>query len=348
MKVAETIAIAREWVEQKGRRQPGFRAAHLMGSLTVLPREASFPIYRDVDIGIVLSGEAWSEQENVGGPYRGLVIDCGFYPDECYHSPEVVLSDPGLAPHLAADSVLCDPHGMLGKIQDVVVREYARRHWVRTRCESQKRLALHRLDQLDQADSVENFCETLYLLVVQPLCGLLAIACLRNPTHRRSLALARELLMQAGRPALHEALLDLLGHASLSREEVSAWLEPLSAAFEYAVAVKRSPSPFGFKVHPDFLPYFVEGARELIDEGLHREAMWWLVCGYWLSNAVIQNDGSPEAKALHYAQFGRIRGTLVTSTALERHTRTRVARRIADEIFALADELVDQNQLIAD
>src|SRR6185436_11012191 len=134
--------------------------------------------------------------------------------------------------------------------------------------------------------------------------------------------------------------LDLLGHAALSCAEVKRWLEPTGAAFDRAVAVKRSPSPFGFKLHAHVRPYLVEGARELIEAGLHREAMWWLALGYFACNATIQNDGHADEQAYYQARYHEILGPLPTDTPAERQARTLRARRLADELFVLADELV--------
>jgi hypothetical protein len=255
----------------------------------------------------------------------------------------VLLSNPELAPHLAVDSVLYDSEGLLAAVQPIVAREYQRRRWVLARCEWEKRDALQMLDQLEQVESLDDYMLTLYMLVGSSLCGLLTVANLQVPTNRRCLANARELLREAGRPELHDALLDLLGHAHLSRQEVEAWWEPM---FDRAVAVKRSPSPLGFKLHAHLRPYLVEGTRELIEEGFHREAMWALGIAYLICNAAIQNDGNAGEKAYYEARYREILGPVAKDTPAERQARARRARRLADELFVLADELVARNPLV--
>lgn len=346
MNVAETIAIAREWVEQYGCHLPGYCASHLMGSLSTLPHDAPFPSYRDVDIAIVSSEPSIGDDDILEVSYHGLIIECGFYDVELYHRAETLLAHPGLAPHLAVNSVLHDPNGLIGAVQPIIARDYMHRHWVVERCEAEKREALDVLKLLEQAETIDDSMIALYMLVGMPLCGLLAVAMLQVPTHRGCLALAHKVLWHCKRPELHEALLDLLGCATLSRTQVEHWLEPAATAFDRAVAVKRSPSPFGFKLQPYIRPYLVEGARELIEAGLHREAMWWLGLGYFVCNAAIQNDGNVDERHYYQAQFHTFLGSLATETTAERQARAIRARYLTDVLFALSDELITYNPLV--
>ncbi len=346
MTVAETIAVVREWFERHGRYMRGCRAAHLMGGITALPHDAPFATYRDVDIAIITSEEPKDAEDLLEVSYRNLIIEGGFYRPDRYHSAEGLLASPELAPHLAVDSVLYDPEGLLAGVQPIVAREYPRRRWVMARCEWEKRDALQMLDQLEHVESLDDYMLTLYMLVGSSLCGLLAVASLQVPTNRRCLANARELLRQAGRPELHDALLDLLGHANINRQEVDAWWEPAGAMFDRAVAVKRSPSPFGFKLHAHIRPYLVEGTRELIEGGFHREAMWVFGIAYLMCNAAIQNDGNVDEKPYYQARYHKILGSLATDTLAGRQARALRARRLADELFVVADELVACNPLV--
>jgi hypothetical protein len=344
IRVADAVAIARSWVEEHGARLPGFQGAHLMGGLSTLPDDAPFPTYRDVDIAVVVDGGD-DEQPPTEHHYCGLMIEVGLYAPARYHSVAQMLADPALAPHLAAGRVLADPHGLLRALQPEVARTYAQPEWVAARCSAAKRQALALLAQLDAAESFDAYLPTLVFLVVEPLCGLPAIASLHPPTHRRSLALAGEILTRAGRPELHEGLLDLLGFAQLTRDEVESWLAPVAEAYDRAVAVKRSPSPYHFKLHAHLRPYFIAGAQELINEGKQREAMWWLLFGYTISNSTLQQDGDADERSYHQAQIGRMLGILAVEAASGRRIRALRARQLADQLFAMADDLVAQRNV---
>lgn len=350
MKVAETISIVREWVEQNGPQLPGFQAAHLIGSVTTMPQDASFPDYGDVDIALVCNveteqehvspGGLIAERENLEVLYRDVIIECGFCSAGEYRSAETLLSNPELAPHLAVDSVLYDPHGLLGAVQPIVAREYRRRRWVQARCAAKQQETWQHLEELERAETPDDYIGAILWLVGTGLCGLLEVANLRATTHRRCLIIAHDLLSQAGRPDLHEALLALLGHADLARPEVEGWLTAMGEAFDRAVTVKRSPTSYTFKLHAHIRPYIVESARELIEEGFHREAMWWIALVYFACNITIQNDGSADEKATYAARTREIFMPLSVEAASERQARYIRARRLTDELFVLADEMV--------
>ena len=341
IRVADAIGVARSWVEEHAVHVPGFQGAHLMGGLSTLPDDAPFPNYRDVDIAVIVDG-ADDEQPPSEHHYRGLMIEAGQYAPARYHSAAQVLVDPALAPHLAAGRVLADPHGLLGAVQPEVTRTYAQPEWVAARCSAAKRQALALLAELDGAESFDAYLPALVFLVVEPLCGLPAIATLHTPTHRRALALASDILTRVGRLELHEGLLDLLGFAQLTRDEVESWLAPVAEAYNRAVVVKRSPSPYAFKLYAHLQPYFTTGAQELIDEGKHREAMWWLLFGYTISNSTLQQDAEADERSYHQAQVGRMLGVLATEQEAARRIRALRARQLADQLFVLADELVDR------
>lgn len=108
--------------------------------------------------------------------------------------------------------------------------------------------------------------------------GLLAVAQLKQSTTRRTVTLLGELLAEQDRADLHEAALSLMGSAQLSVADVQALHTQIISAFDHAVAVNRTPMPYGFTIQPHLRPYYVEATQELIDEGHHREAVYWIAC----------------------------------------------------------------------
>ena len=61
-----------------------------------------------------------------------------------------------------------------------------------------------------------------------------------------------------------------------TKPNVTCNLQECATAFDRAVEVTRTPIPLGHKLQPYVKPYLVEGAREMIDEGYHREAVLWI------------------------------------------------------------------------
>jgi len=279
--------------------------------------------------------------------YEGLILECGFKGRAEYHPPESVLANPHIAPNLAVDSILSDPTGLLTQIQQVVAKEFARRRWVVARSEYEKKRALEHLEPLSQANSLFEVLLGLWWFA-SFLSGLVAVASLKLPTHRKALVLMKELLHSQDRLDLHERLLTVLGYAYMSPEEVGVYLQECTIAFDRAVAVKRRPSYWGFKLRPHIRPYAIDGAREMMDEGHHREAMYWIEAFFAIALAVIQNDAPQEEKPCFQATFGRLLSDLGLTTPDDWRSRLRQARKLVGGVFKVADDIVAHHPGVID
>ncbi len=333
--VAEVVGIVREWVDLQARHLPHFAGAYLWGGITALPADAQFPLYRDVDVVVVTEG---AHDDNREIPYRGLMLEVIALDLAAHRNAEAVLANPSHGPNMAATQILADPTGILVPLQQAVAAHYGRRRWIQARCEAEKASAEQSLAAMRQAsmpveilDSVREF--------LGALSGLLAVAQLKRPTTRRTLTLLRELLEAHGRLDLHEAALTLMGCAHLSRAEVQAMQDQCAIAFDRAVEVYQTPTPYGFAMRPHLRPYHVQGAQEMIDEGNHREAMFWITC---LDTAyiVLQNDAPAAEKPVFAAQFRAMHDALGYTSLEGWAERVAAAERLAEEIYHIADALV--------
>ncbi len=345
MYVGQAIELAREWVETEGSQTPGFCGAHLMGSLNRMPKDAPLPTFSDVDFNI-LSREV-KHRETRDLPYGGLLLEYGIWPIEDYESPETILANPELASNLAVQSILADPMGVLGDLQHVVAQDYCRRRWVQARCQWEKTRVLQSLDALSQSQSPIDVVLHLNWAAIH-LAGLVAITQLKPPTHRRCLVLMYDLLCTRNRLNSLEQTLCMLGYADLAKAEVESVLREIAAAFDKAIEVKRTPSPYDFKLHPHVRPYFIQGSQQIIDEGHHREAMIWIMACYLISLLAILNDATDEDKQNFLQAFERVLRRCGLSTHESWQTHTQQARILADEVFAIADSWVSENAQIVD
>jgi hypothetical protein len=337
MNVGQVIELVREWVDRHGRHIDGFRAAHLMGGILMLPHDAPFPAYRDVDLNIVCDGDRPTTTHDVA--HNGLIIEYSLISIDKYRTPEDVLSNPELAANLKADSILADPHGILAPLHEAVAAQYADQRWIEARCAYEQQTVKQIMGGLWHVTAPTK---ALWLLTSGALflSGLLAEASLRAPTHRRSLVLMREVLYAQGHADLHEAVLRLLGWAELGRKEVEQYLGDCALAFDRAVAVTRRPVMMQYKLQPHIRPYVIDGAQEMIDQGYHREAMFWIAGFLMFANAAIQADAPDHEKPLFQAKLDRLIAEMGLSTAADVAARAREAQALADALFAVADALV--------
>jgi hypothetical protein len=337
MNVGEVIESVREWVDRHGKHIDGFRAAHLMGGILTLPHAAAFPAYRDVDLNIVCDGGQETTTHDVA--YNGLIVEYGLISVGKYRTPEDILANPELAANLVRDSILADPYGLLGPLQQVVARQYAEPRWVAARVSYEQQMVLRILAGL-QHEAAPAKAFWLLTSATLFLAGMLAEASLRAPTHRRSLVLMREVLHAQGHAELHEALLRLLGWAQLGRQEVEQYLDNCTVAFDCAVEVTCTPVPLQAKLQPHVRPYLVDGAREMIAQGYHREAMFWISGFLLFANTAIQCDAPAADKPRFQAMFDQLIAEMALSTPANIAARAREAQARANALFAVADELV--------
>jgi hypothetical protein len=121
---------------------------------------------------------------------------------------------------------------------------------------------------------------------------VLLTAGLQNPTVRRRYVVARELLANYGELDFYERLLDLLGCAQISRTRVVHHLSALTKVFDTAKTVIKTPFSFASDISDLARPIAIDGSRELIERGLHREAAFWIVVTYSRCRKVLFTDGS--------------------------------------------------------
>ncbi|MBV9228283.1 MAG: hypothetical protein JOZ18_03130 [Chloroflexi bacterium] len=339
MNVAQVIALTQEWVEVHGSQTPGFCGAHLMGGILAMPKDSFFPLHNDVDFNIVLRGNQEFETHDIF--YNGLILEYSTVGSEYYRSPEAVLSNPQIASNLAVDSILSDPVGLLQPLHAVVKRQYLNPTWVKARCTYEKNLVMQSLEELHHAASPFEAILPLSFAIVY-LAGLLTIADLRPPTHRRALILMRDVLHQQMRAELLEEALCLLGYAHLTHQQVEVFLQDVAITFDRAVEVKRTASPFEFKLQSHVRPYLVDGLQELIQEGNHREIMLWITLVLLLSNTTIQQDAPESEKPFFQAKLDRLFQEIGFDAPNCIESRLQGAKELADKLFTIADEMLGQ------
>jgi hypothetical protein len=172
---------------------------------------------------------------------------------------------------------------------------------------------------------------------------ILLAAGLQNPTVRRRYVAVRELLAKYGHPELHNKLLALLGCASMSRERVEQHLAALAEGFDPANAVIKTPFPFASDISALARPIAIDGSREMIEHGHHREAVFWIGVTYSRCLKVLYQD----APTAIYERFepgyhSLLRDLAITSFA-DLQRRAAQAIELLPEICQVAEEIMAAN-----
>ena len=112
----------------------------------------------------------------------------------------------------------------------------------------------------------------------------------RDYAERRRYVAARALLEECGHLDFHEALLELLGCARMSRAQAEHHLAALTDAFDATKAMVKTPFFFASDISDIARPIAIDGSRELIERSQHREAVFWIVATYCRCQKVLHHD----------------------------------------------------------
>ena len=303
MLVHEAKALARQWVLSEGQQLPGFAGAFYHGSVNWLAADATLAPTSDLDLMLVF---AEPPPVKLGKfVYHGVILEVSYLSSAELQTPEQILGQSHLASSFMGPSIIADPTGHLTALQLVVARDYAKREWVVKRCEDVRAKILRNLDSIKVTDPFHDQVSA-WLFGTGLTTHLPLVAGLENPTVRRRYLAARELLRNYGYLNFYEELLGLLGCRTLRSKQVNEHLKSLTAAFDAAKAVVKSPFFFAADINDLARPVAIEGSRELIERGDHREAVFWMVATYARCQLIFQQDGSPAIQAQFTPGFQRL------------------------------------------
>lgn len=251
--------------------------------------------------------------------HQGYILECILSGSSRYRSAEDILGLPGMACNLEKNSILVDPDGHLTCIHQGVAAGFAQRRWVRVRVETELQSGRSALDAMTRAQSAVEAINALGDFIMH-CSAAITVAHLQPPTHRRTLVNLKPLLQQPDEAALFEDILAAFGSAQVSEFEARAFLQQCLDAFDRALVVKTSPVPFEWKLEPCIRDYLEKGTLEMIEEGAHRESLFWIALFFMISTLAIQQDGTAEEKPIYakrLMQFLHALG-LDTPEAIER------------------------------
>lgn len=328
---------------------PGYGGAYLSGSAAWLSPDMLIPRSSDVDLTIVLGPGGRPGRSGKLAVGRTL-LDVSWISSARLASAAAVLGDYHLASAFSRRNLLDDPTGDLDRLSAAVRDGFTRRRWVdaRVRQASDKVLRYVRVGRV--APSLPDRAIA-WLFAAGITTHVLLVAGLRNPTVRRRYADVRELLVEHGRSGEHELLLELLGCTRMSAERARHHLEAMAAALDLAAAIPDPPFPFASDLTAAARPIAVDGSRELIDEGLHREAVFWITVTFSRCAAVahLPTAGLGRSDLEHLdASYLELLSDLGAASRAEIEWRAALVRSRLPDIRALADMMIEADPRISE
>ncbi|BET66317.1 hypothetical protein ASA1KI_12350 [Opitutales bacterium ASA1] len=332
----EARLAAEAWLRDEVPHYPELIGAVLAGSTSRRDPSEPHPPSSDVDLFLFVDSEVPSDRHHPRGRYaprkilfRGIVLEPSFHPTRRLSDPAAVLGDCYLAPIFADPCILADPQGVLRALAAAVKPEY------RWRSHALRRLS-HALEMAVPVDPVAAIPADIpalrapcwpvvaHAFGVMRLAFTVLVAGLRFPTIRRSFAVAREVLRDAGREHVAGELLRLLGSFRLSRTVVRTLADEASHGYDLAVATHRTPVVLDWNVSPDARELERAAVQQLIDEGHHREAVFQLLLVRTIAQGILENDADVATRTC--ARLGYQR--LLHALGIDDHAKLRA--RTAD------------------
>lgn len=288
MNVGHARQVARNWVSSIARKEDGFMGAYFSGSTINLSDDDTLPESSDVDIMII------TKEEKTGFKlgkfvYLDVLLEVTHIPHSDIKNPEHVLKNYHLAAAFQRNTIIEDPTGYLLELHKDVSQKFQEITWVRTRCDNAFNKIKHGLDSLDSSRPLHDQVMT-WLFSNGITTHVLLIAALKNPTIRLRYLAAREVLMEYGYLEIYSDMMDLLGCSHLSPDRIKAHVDSLSVTFDAAVSVSKTPFFFSSDITDQARPIAIEGSYDLINEGYHHEAVFWIIATFCRCHMILSAD----------------------------------------------------------
>jgi hypothetical protein len=338
MRVSEARATARRWVLEEAHSLPGFGGAFLHGSINWMADDELLAPTSDVDL-LVLHDDPPPTARRGKFRYHGLLLEASYLPNATLATAEQILGAYHLAGSFRMTTILADPSGRLASLHAAVAEHYARREWVRARCDDAANKVRRFLTGLDEPAQQHDHATTV-LFAAGVTTHVLLVAGLRNPTVRRRYVTVRELLAEHDLLHVHEQLLDLLGCAAITPARVSEHLAALAKLFDATASVVATPFPFAADIAPGARSVAIDGSRELIERGLHREAMFWIAATALRCQKVLAHDGTPEQRAAFLPPTQALLADLGIASEAERSERAARIAAYLPQLSATAETIM--------
>jgi hypothetical protein len=228
-----------------------------------------------------------------------------------------------------------------------VAREFAMRRWVCKRCEQARDKVLRYLESIGQPAPLHDQV-TSWLFGTGVTTHVLLVADLRAPTVKRRYVAVRELLAQHNRLDFYETLLEALGCAHMSRARVEHHLVALTDAFDAAKEVVRTPFVFASEISDVARPLSIDGSRDLIERGFHREAVFWIAVTYSRCQQVLHHDAQEQMRDIFSPGYHALIADLGITSFTDLQRRAQQTKALLPRVWEVAESIIAANPQIVD
>lgn len=344
--VKDAKVVARQWVADEVSHLPGFSGAFLHGSMNWLADDATIPATSDVDVMVVMANDQPLPRAGKF-IYRDVLLEASALSMDRLQFPEMLLGDYQLATSFRMPGIIADPTGQLARIQAVVSENFTKHVWVRRRCEDAQSKAQRDFQSLNAARIFPDQALG-WLFGAGKLPHILLVAGLHNPTVRRRYVAAYGLLRDYGQLWLHKKLLELLGCSQMSQQQAEHHLFMLTEAFDAAQMYIQTPFSFASDIAAVARPIAIDGSREMIEAGYHREAVFWMAVTYSRCQVVLHHDAPANVRDTFNPGYRHLLNDLGIASPDDLWNRSEMTASFLPQIREVAEAIRMANPAIED
>ena len=341
MKVGLARNLATEWIMENASREKEFLGAYFSGSTVGMPDDAELPASSDVDIVVVTASE--EPPLKLGKfSYKDVLLEITYISQNQLSSAEKVLETYYLAGSFRVNTIITDPNGWLTKLQSEVSRHFAEASWVRRRRDNVLKKIENGIVNMDTSAPYHDLV-TSWLFPTGVTTHAILVAALENPTVRLRYLRVREVLVEYGYENFYFELLELLGCIDLDLRRVEKHLLNLSKTFDAAVAVAKTPFFFSSDITTAARPIAIDGGRDLIQSGDHREAIFWMGATFARCHKILAVDGTPDIQSTLMPAFEDFVADLGITSRQDFIDRGQDVLRFLPRLWRITEDILFKN-----
>lgn len=345
MTVKDAKNVAYEWVIKMASKTPGFYGAFYHGSINWLSEDAILPATSDVDIIVVFAIQPPGKLGKF--IYGNVILDVSYLSMDELRSIDLILGQYHLAGSFRTPNIISDPSGQLTKLQKAIAKDYAKRYWVYKRCQDAMNKVLRYLRQLNQSDLLHDQV-TCWLFARGVMTHVLLVTGLKNPTVRQRYVAVQKLLADYHYLDFYEVLLKSLGCVHMNPTRVEHHLTTLTDIFDAAKSVIRTPYQFAADISDIARPIVIDGSYELIKQGYHREALFWIVATYSRCQHILFHDASVALQNRFSDSYRQLLEELHVASYSDLQLSNQQAMKLLPRVWEVAEEIIEANKDIKD
>jgi hypothetical protein len=343
MTAGDARVIAARWVSEQLARTPGeTRCVFTHGSINWMADDEPFPPSSDVDIAFVVPEVAPGRHRVFKRTCDGIAIEAFYLPIDRLTSADSLLTDFALAPNLVSTTALFDPNHLVEELKRSMQREFPRRYWMRLRCRALRQHALSIIAAFAESDSLV-YLNAVACLAVRAMAQMALLADLRNPTVKKALVKARDVLSAYGVADEQQELLRVARYTDLDAGAILGVTSRCRQTLTDASRLLRTPFIGDNCVTVCSLPALDIDVPTCVASGTGREIFLWVETLYAHAMIALQNDAPAALLEAATRIYHEDLAWTDSATVAQARARMLACRPALDRMIEVSDRIVADN-----